>query len=128
MVNEGVVGLADSVGPGFVTPDTACDMLGDLGVRQLPRVNNRRVGLNDLQISRLANNRKAGDYLVRPAEEHPRNLFGVFRVGGLTDDFPVKINDRIGADNEGIGKFLSDVVCLGQGQLLGVFDGCDVFR
>ena len=127
MVNKRVVMFFNCIGPGLVPPDTACDMLGDLGVRQLLWVNNRRVGLDDLQISSFANNRKAGDYLMGPAEEHPCNSFGVFGVGGLADDLAFEIDNCIGPDNEGVAEFLSDVVCLGQGQLFGVFDGRDTF-
>ncbi len=50
MVNKRVLFLANRVSAGLITPDTACDMFGNLGVRQLLRVNNRRIGLDDLQI------------------------------------------------------------------------------
>ena len=89
MVNERVI-ITDRVRAGLVLPDAAFDMPGNLGIGQLPRVNNRCFSFDDFQIARFADNRKARDNLVRFAEKLSRNLFGVFCVAGLPIICPSK--------------------------------------
>ena len=49
MVNEGVV-VTDGIGAGFISPDAAFYMRGNLGIGQLSGINNRRLDFDDLQI------------------------------------------------------------------------------
>ena len=46
MVNEWVV-VADGISAGFVSPDAAFDMRGNLGIGQLSGVNSCRLGFDD---------------------------------------------------------------------------------
>jgi hypothetical protein len=99
MVNKGVIIFSDGVCPGFVSPYPACNMFCDLGIGQFSGVNDRRLGLDQPQIPRFADKGKTCDDLVGPAEKHPRNSFGVFRVSGFADDSAIKINNRICTDD-----------------------------
>ena len=126
MVNEGVV-VTDGIGAGFISPDAAFDVRGNLGIGQVSGVNNRRIGFDDFQIARFTDKGEARDNLVGFAEEHSRNLFGVFGVTGFADDLALEIDNGISAYNNRIGVFIGNVICFGESKLSGVFDRSDIF-
>lgn len=127
MVNERVIVLLNCVSAGLVTPHSACNMFGDLGIGERLRENHGRVGLNDFNSTSFADNSDGGDDLVGPAEKHSCNSFSVFYVGGLAYDSAIEIDDGIGADYKTIREPLRDVVCLCQGQLFCILDGSNAF-
>jgi len=126
VVNEWVV-VTDGIGAGFILPDAAFDMRGNLGIGQLSGVNNRNFSFDDFKIARFTDKGEASDNLVGFAEEHSRNLFGVFGVTGFADDLAFEIDNGISAYNNRIRVFIGDVVCFGEGKLFGVFDRSDIF-
>jgi len=126
VVNEWVI-VADGIGAGFISPDAAFDMRGNLGIGKFLRINNRRLGFDDFQIARFIDKGEACDNLVEFAEEHSCNLFGVFRVTGFAYDLALEIDDGISAYDNRTGALVGDVVCLGESKLSGVFGGGDIF-
>ncbi len=100
VVNEGVSILSYGVGAGFVTPNAAFDVCGDLRVSQFLRVNDGRIGFDDLQAATLADKRKAGNDLVGFAEQHLCYRLGVFCVNGFADNSAIEINNGICADDK----------------------------
>jgi hypothetical protein len=100
VVNEGVIVFLNRIGASLITPDAAFDVPGNLGISQFLRVNNRRLGLDNLQIARFTDKSEACDYLVGFAEEHSRNFFGVPGIAGFADDLAFKIDDGISTDDD----------------------------
>jgi hypothetical protein len=105
----------DGVGAGFVTPNPAFDMFDDLRIGEFLWVNNGGVGFDDLEIATFADKGKAGNDFVGFAEEHSCYHLGLFCVAWFADNLAIEINDGIGTNDEGIGIFFSDGLCLCEG-------------
>ena len=102
-------------------------MFCDLLLGECFRVDDGYVGFYDLEGLGDVYQGDAGYDLVGGAEEEAGNLLCVCGVGGFSDDSAVEVDDGVGGEDESVGIFSGDVICLGECELLCMLDGICAF-
>ncbi len=98
------IGVLDAVGAGFSLPLAGFDVTVEFLRGNLPHVDGGHHLLLACEIGRAMNDGHAGDDNVGGAGKDLQNPPGVGGVFGFADDPIAECDDRVGAENDGIGK------------------------